>query len=216
MEHYGKFQMDVILKQPLPGIKAHFEMAPRNRILAASGNAMNAAVLVLLTPENDGCTATHILDWRVLLIRRNSYPGVHSGQIAFPGGKSEGSDKGFWDTACREAYEEVGVDRRDFQRIGALSNVYVAPSNFLIHPFVAMNTSVRGFRTDPREVVDFKNVPVKVFDPAAADLMYFTDREGRERAAPAWNYENYTVWGATAMILAELYRLIVEGTLACS
>ena len=208
--------MNVILRQPLPGLKAHFEMAPRNRILAAPDNAVNAAVLVLLTPENDGCTAKDILDWRVLLIRRNSYPGVHSGQIAFPGGKSEDEDKGFWDTACREAYEEVGVKRKDYQRIGSLSDVYVAPSNFIIHPFVAMNTSVQRFHADPREVVDFKNVPVKVFDPAAADVMYFTDREGEERAAPAWHYENYTVWGATAMILAELYRLIVEETLTCN
>lgn len=204
----------IVFKTPLPGRKAQFEMAPRYRIADPTevipGNAVNAAVLVLLTPVNNGSYRKKLLDWRVLLIRRASYAGAHSGQIAFPGGKAEPGDAGLWDTACREAHEEVGVERCDVNKVGPLTSVYVAPSNFVIYPFVALNRSVRAFHADPREVVDYKNIPVKTFDPAASTLLHFTHQDGTQREAPAWCYEEYRIWGATAMILAELYRLIDE------
>ncbi|MDR3073236.1 MAG: CoA pyrophosphatase [Deltaproteobacteria bacterium] len=198
----------------LPGRKAQLAMAPRGRTLDIPEDAVDAAVLALLTPGGEGRAPEDLLAWRVLLIHRNSYPGVHSGQIALPGGKCEREDAGFWDTACREAVEEVGIDRNAVERVGPLSSLYVQPSNFAIHPFVAINHAGEDFRADPREVVDYKNVPIRVFDPAASVLRDFPDKNGARRLAPAWQYEDYTIWGATAMILAELYHLVRSGALA--
>ncbi len=204
---------------PLPGKSAQLEMAPAYRVAALMreippGNARQSAVLVALAPP-DKESRDGFLDWTVLLIRRNIYPGVHSGQISFPGGSQEKKDKGLWETACREAFEEVGMDARRLEKIGPLTSVYVPPSNFLIHPFVAVETSPAPIAADPREVVDYKRIPLKVFDPAASTLQEFDYRNGEKRAAPAWLHEGYTIWGATAMILSELYRLVNGPSIRC-
>lgn len=209
--------MRLILKGALLGKRAHSEMAPRHRLPDLEddipANAVDSAVLVLLNPTNDGESPKAMLDWRVLLIRRNSYPGVHSGQIAFPGGKRETTDAGLWATACREAFEEVGIEKEGFRKVGALSGVYIPPSNFAVYPFVAVCKTAVEIKLDPREVVDYKNVPVGVFDPAKSAEVSFDYKDGTKRAAPAWLYEDFTIWGATAMILAEVYRLIERAAL---
>lgn len=205
--------MHVTISKQLPGRSAQIEMAPPHRIAGLKNeripdNAVDAAVLVLLTPVNAGASRLELMDWQVLLIHRNRYPGVHSGQIAFPGGKCEQGDNGFCDTACREAFEEVGVTMSPPDTIGSLTSIYVPPSNFVMHPFVAVNAPAQTFRPDPREVADYKNIPIKVFNPAEAVMVDFDYEHGSTRPAPAWNHEGYVIWGATAMILAELYHLV--------
>ena len=201
---------------PLPGRGAQLEMAPSGlpgrQPLARNSpkNALESAVLVMLTPVNQGGSHNALLDWTVLLIRRTIYPGAHSGEISFPGGRREQGDKGLWETACRETFEEVGIEQSCLEKVGPLTNLYVPPSNFLIHPFVAVNKSAAHIAADPREVNDYKQIPLKVFNPAESVLLDFDWRNGEKRAAPAWRYEDYTIWGATAMILSELYRLIDE------
>jgi 8-oxo-dGTP pyrophosphatase MutT (NUDIX family) len=59
-----------------------------------------AAVMMLFYQKNG---MTHLV-----LIVRNSYEGVHSGQIAFPGGKWETEDENF-SVTLRETHEEVGI-----------------------------------------------------------------------------------------------------------
>ena len=210
--------MHLTFKRPLPGKNAQLEMAPPYRIPGLLGEAIpqgaqQSAVLTLLTPENDGKTPGELLEWKVLLVRRNEYPGVHSGQISFPGGRCEEGDRGFWETACREAAEEVGVSKGDLKKVGRLTSLYVPPSNFVIHPFVALRRSENPIQPDCREVVELKNIPVKAFDPTMAVMMDFEPRQGEKRIAPAWHYDGFVIWGATAMILAELYRLMAAGAL---
>lgn len=196
-------------------------MAPEHRVpqllhADTPEDANHSAVVALLGPKNNGLDKEALMDWDVLLIRRNTYPGVHSGQISFPGGKFEPADGGFWETACREAFEEVGLGSSDMEKVGPLTSVYVPVSNFVIHPFIALNHSVGTVRPDPREVADYKNIPVRTFDPAAATVLNLDFGKGQTRPAPAWLYEDFTIWGATAMILSELYRLIDDGALVRS
>jgi hypothetical protein len=88
--------------------------------------------------------------------------------------------------------------------------LYVPASNFLIHPFAALLDERAELRFDPEEVAGGRFVPVRTFDPARASVQRFAFADGTVRPAPAWNFKDYTVWGATAMILAELYGILGE------
>lgn len=213
--------MHLELTKQLPGKSAQLQMAPEHRFsqlleTETPAGAAHSAVVALLGPKNDGLDRDELMDWNILLIRRNTYPGVHSGQISFPGGKHEPSDGGFWQTACREAYEEVGLGATDMEKVGPLTSVYVPPSNFIIHPFLALKHATGAVRPDPREVADYKNIPIRTFNPVAATVINIDIGKGLTRPAPAWLYEGFTIWGATAMILSELYRLIDDGALVRS
>lgn len=96
-----------LIEARLPAFDAHIKMAPLERIESLKRNQSGdknpriAAVMMLFYPKND---KTHLV-----LILRNSYKGVHSAQIAFPGGKFEQEDENYATTALRETHEEVGI-----------------------------------------------------------------------------------------------------------
>ena len=94
-------------------------------------NAKKAGVMALFYPKH--WNVTHLL-----LILRKTYTGVHSNQIAFPGGKLELTDADLQETALRETHEEVGVPTERVTIIKSLSKVYIPPSNFEVQPFVGL------------------------------------------------------------------------------
>ena len=97
----------------------------------------------------------------LLLIERQSYDGVHSGQNwVFPGGKIEKEDNDLEETARRETEEEVGVNRDTLQRLGHLSEVYIPPSGFLVKPYIFKLTEMPQLVPDPREVRSILTLPI--------------------------------------------------------
>src|SRR3954469_8035786 len=111
------------LSLPLPGLDAQLRMAHlerrRNMTLykIPEDTRIGAVLILLFEVENN---------IRTVLIQRQQYDGVHSGQIAFPGGKIE-DEETLEEAALREAYEEVGVNPTDVQILGALTNLYIPP-----------------------------------------------------------------------------------------
>jgi len=89
-----------------------------------------SVVALLLETEDDRAP-------RLVLIERASMLRAHAGQLAFPGGKPEPGDLDLWDTALREAEEEVGLPRTSVTPLGRLSCV-PTPSGFFIVPYVAL------------------------------------------------------------------------------
>jgi 8-oxo-dGTP pyrophosphatase MutT (NUDIX family) len=209
--------MDIKLPPTLPGKEAHLKMAPLPRVITLvqeqtpPAQARESAVLVLLTPPNLAGRDLQLsweqpLDWELLLIRRNTYDGVHSGQIAFPGGKRDNEDPDLIATACREAFEELGITRDSFTIIGELSKLYVPPSNFTIYPVLAISTEPICFKPDPREVAEYLTVPLNRFNPAYSKICRVQAGSYEWVEAPCFVIGEYTVWGATAMIISELWQ----------
>ena len=192
---------------PLPAIKAHAIMAPLER-LETLQNSINtaeilktAAVLMLLYPKA-GQT-------NLVLIVRNTYQGVHSAQVAFPGGKYEETDNDFAFTALREAHEEVGVDPKDVQLIRSFTPMYIPPSNFMVHPFLGVVKEEIEFIPDPAEVAQIIELPLTVFlDDKIVIEAQLTTSYAENINVPAFNIENKIVWGATAMMLSELKEVL--------
>ena len=114
----------------LPASEAHYKMTPFERIESLKNlnidgiNPKKAAVMMLFYPKNG---RTHLV-----LIVRNSYKGVHSAQIAFPGGKYETADITLEKTALRETHEEIGIHPEKIEIIMPFTNLYIPPSNFMV------------------------------------------------------------------------------------
>lgn len=187
----------------LPAEKAHVKMAPLERITLMKNLDLSekkpriAAVMMLFYPKNG---KTHLV-----LIVRNAYDGVHSSQIAFPGGKYEISDADFQETALRETHEEVGISSEKIEIIKQFTPMYIPPSNFLVHPFLGISSQELSFYPDIREVADIIELPLSVFlnDEIIIEATLSTSYAANI-SVPAFNIQNHVVWGATAMILSEL------------
>lgn len=197
------------LSKPLPGIVGQIKMAPQrpegqvNR-WDRPADCREAGVLLLLYAP------TPTSELHVVLMRRPEYPGAHSGQISFPGGRREANET-LKDAALREAKEEVGVTPESLKIIGKLSPLYTPPSHFCIYPFVAYSPLYPNFQPDHKEVAEIIEVPLSLFlNPTIRrEEIWYSQNYGKRRV-PFFDIFGHYVWGATAMILSEFLTLLED------
>ena len=85
----------------------------------------------------------------------------HSGQLSFPGGAEEPGDEGdLLTTALRECREEVGVAVHTSRVLGPLTPLFIPPSQFWVHPFVAWSPNTPAFLLQATEVADVLLLPL--------------------------------------------------------
>jgi 8-oxo-dGTP pyrophosphatase MutT (NUDIX family) len=195
---------------PLPGQQAQLGMAPEMRVkeLRALPNhpekAREAGVMALCYPDRDHRA-------HMLLILRPSYPGVHSNQIAFPGGSREPQDTDLLATALRETQEEVGVPQDDIRTIRSLTPLFIPPSNYLVNPYLGLSMQLPQFRKQASEVAELIEVPLEqLLDDAFLTQRRLNTSYARDIEVPAFRFGPHVVWGATAMMLNELKALLRE------
>jgi len=196
-----------IQNQQLPAALAHAKMAPMERIKALEPdyyldkNPKQSAVMMLFYPIREN---THLA-----LIKRNTYPGIHSSQISFPGGKAEPQDKDLADTALRETFEEIGVHPAEVDVVMPFSKIYIPPSNFLVSPFLGLALKEPVFIPNPQEVQHIIHLPLYVLlDDSTIINTPMQTSYAQSIMVPAFKVEDHIVWGATAMILSELKETI--------
>ena len=188
---------------PLPGERAHAGMAANSplRLLARpNARTRKSAVLILFYPYQG--------EVFLPLILRPAYDGVHSGQMAFPGGRYEPTDEDLLRTAKREAQEEIGLRLNDVQVVGVLSELFIPPSNFFVLPVVAYLPYRPDFFPDPREVEKVIEVPYREIRNKSIIGQSEIEVRGKLIQAPHYLIQNYKVWGATAMMISELLTLL--------
>ena len=165
-------------------------------------NPRKAGVMALFYPNDQ--QRTHLL-----LILRKTYKGVHSNQIAFPGGKVEEEDPDLVATALRETYEEVGVPPEKVEVIKSLTQVYIPPSNFEVQPFIGLYRKSNPFILQESEVEALVEVPLTDFmDDSKIFVQKLNTSYAENIEVPAFKLNGYTVWGATAMMLSEIKALL--------
>ncbi|MFN4026997.1 MAG: NUDIX hydrolase [Flavobacterium sp.] len=187
----------------LPATNAHAKMAPSNRmdLLKAIDFTKvvpkRAAVMMLFYPK---ASQTHLA-----LILRNSYNGVHSSQIAFPGGKVEEDDTSLSHTALRETHEEIGIHPKHINLVRSFTEVYIPPSNFMVYPFMGYAVQELNFVLQQEEVAGLVEFPFADFmnDNIIVNSVMKTSYAGNIEV-PGFQVNEHFVWGATAMMLSEL------------
>jgi 8-oxo-dGTP pyrophosphatase MutT (NUDIX family) len=187
----------------LPSITSHIKMAPLERVkslqepIYSSLTAKKAAVMMLFYPKE---SETHLV-----LIKRNAYPGVHSSQIAFPGGKVDPEDVDFRQTALRETFEEIGISEDKISVVKDFTPLYIPPSDFLVYPFMGVCSTEIEFVLQQEEVAGIIEVPLKtLLDDAIISNKILDTSYAKSLEVPVFEIEEHIVWGATAMMLSEL------------
>lgn len=190
----------------LPGTTVQLSMAPVYRQDPASARVegktcREAGVLALLFPVDDVPTL-------LLTVRRPDLK-QHAGQVSFPGGRREPHET-LREAALREAHEEVGLAPASVDVLGRLTPLYIPPSNFCVYPFVGAVHVPATFRPQDTEVAAVLYAPLPhLLDPATRRREPWMLR-GREIEVPYLDVEGHKVWGATAMMLAELLALFPD------
>ncbi len=165
-----------------------------------------AAVLVPLVARANGVT--------VLLTQRAIHLNDHAGQISFPGGRREPSDRDAIATALREADEEIALASEHVEILGVLPD-YLLGSGFCVTPVVGLIESRFTVQADDSEVAEIFEVPLDfLMNPVFHQVRIFR-WEGGTRRFFAMSYpgtqggRHYFIWGATAGMLRNLYRFLV-------
>ncbi len=189
----------------LPGNEAQLSMAPVTRLeelkrMQPGQSPKQSAVLVLFYPDYS--------ETKLVFIKRPVDDTVHSGQIAFPGGRVEPDDKDLVHTALREANEEVNVEPREVSILGTLSKLHIPPSNFDVFPIIGYSNSrpkLKGnYEVDKILEVNLE----KLLDENTKTTKTINHRLGKLVDVPCYFIEGEIIWGATAMMVSELIQLI--------
>jgi len=190
------------VQKGLPGTDYQYRMAPSIRMPVdhVPRDPVDAGVLILLYPSGQTiCT---------VFIKRADYQGIHSGQISFPGGKSEPADKNIIQTAIREAEEELGIDLQQIHFTGTLTQLYIPISNTSVFPVIGYIENIPSFHPDSKEV-DYV-IEVVIDELLKPGNVKCSDMEIRSEniRVPYYDISGEQIWGATAMILSEFIEII--------
>lgn len=191
------------LSGQLRGVESHQKMMPPGRKLNVAANdsrrLKSSSVLLLLFPENN--------DLILCLIKRPATMKHHAGQVALPGGQIDPGETAI-ETALRETWEEIGVPPGNVKILGALSELFVDVSGFIIRPFVGWLDEKPQFSLNPLEVEKILLFPLI----GCRNALQETELEtvtGR-LTVPCFPFEGEIIWGATAMIISEFYDMLED------
>lgn len=168
------------------------------------GNRAHAAVALILEEHPDGPN--------ILFIQRSTDESDYwSGQIGFPGGRTETSDKSTRETAERETWEEVGLDLGTATYLGRLNDIVPGGLKIVISCFVYAVDRQPVLNLDRAEIARAFWLPVRELNnPARLTDVKFISR-GRERRFPALRVADGTeqpLWGITYRLLRNLDKVL--------
>ena len=184
-----------------PVMPRESERWPEKFLERASHGLTAAGVLVPLIDRQAGLT--------VLLTQRSSRLRIHAGQVSFPGGRMEESDRDIEATALREAHEEVGIHPGSVEIAG-----YLDPSptvtGYAVTPVIGLVEASVSIVIDPVEVDTAFEVPLDFLMDESNQGHSTREFEGVTLNIVEFNYAGHRIWGATATMLLQLRKRLIE------
>jgi len=141
----------------------------------------------------------------ILLTVRSELLMQHPGQVSFPGGSVDHTDRSAVSTALREAEEEIGLDFSQVSPLGFLDRVDTI-SDYRVLPVVGLVRSSFVWRPDLREVSEVFTVPMKLAIDHRAYSHQNVNHEGKTVVISSLNWQGHKIWGITAAILLNFGR----------
>jgi 8-oxo-dGTP pyrophosphatase MutT (NUDIX family) len=177
--------------QPVAAVASSVTAEELTRFVPPHGEGRHSAVLILFGDDRD-----------LLLIQRASTMRSHAGQPAFPGGAVDDDDEDAVGAALREAQEETGLDPSGVRVFGALPDLWVPVTNFVVTPVLGWWQQPSPVSAmDPAEVQSVHRVPIAdLADPAnRCRVLHPSGFVG-----PAFEVQGLLVWGFTAGLISGL------------
>lgn len=162
--------------------------------------AVKAAVLIPIVMNGDKGA-------EVLLTKRTKDLSAHGGEVSFPGGVVDKTDKSLEDAALRETLEEVGISRDEIQVAGVLDDT-ISKAGFRVTPFVGLLNSPFDMNISNDEVAKVYRIPVTYFFDRKNSWTENWVRGGENISVYFFRYEDDIIWGLTAKIMHNLLRVI--------
>ena len=153
----------------------------------------------------------------VILTLRTQQLKSHAGQISFPGGRVDQTDRNPEQTALREAHEEIGLTPDAVAVLGCLPD-YTTATGYCVTPVIGRIRAPVNYVLETREVDQVFQVPLRfLMNPANHQVRTVP----AERSPTGERFQFYAmpyhspelkqelfIWGATAAILRNLYRFL--------
>jgi 8-oxo-dGTP pyrophosphatase MutT (NUDIX family) len=177
-------------------------LACRSKACIEDQRWKRAAVLIPIF-KKDG-------EYHILFTRRSDTVPHHKGQISFPGGRQDRKDQNALAAALREAHEEMGIQEKDVQILGELDDFCTATSDFCISPFVGLIPYPYPFQVNEREIEEVIEAPLVALLDERKFRQEIHWRNGEPLEVLFFQYQDHTIWGATARILKQLLELLPE------
>jgi 8-oxo-dGTP pyrophosphatase MutT (NUDIX family) len=177
------------------------DLNPEARVIPEDVVPRPAAVLVPLVPRGR--------ELHMLLTQRTQHLSRHPGQVAFPGGRIDDTDETPVHAALRETEEETGIGRAFIEPLGFL-DTYLTGTSYRVIPVVAILR--HGFTVTPHEgeVAEVFEVPLSFLMNPVHHERHSREWQGKLRHYYAIPFEGRYIWGATAGMIRNLYKLVYE------
>jgi 8-oxo-dGTP pyrophosphatase MutT (NUDIX family) len=169
---------------------------PRRLEVEHSGRA--AVLIPILERRGEFC---------FLLTQRTHKVETHKGQISFPGGIQEDSDRDLLETALRETWEEIGLARQAIRVLGEFDE-YLSITGLVVTPFVGWLQGPLHLKSNPDEVDEVLEVPFSVFRNSLLLRVETRVRQGVQRKVDFYDFLGKEVWGLTAQMIRDLLQLL--------
>lgn len=194
------------LTQTLPGWNAQKLMSPypTTEYRRTPNDAKHASVMILLYPDKNEKLNTYYIK------RTSKNPNdKHAGQISFPGGQKDKTDKDFIETALRETEEELGIDSSKIEILGHLTPLFVFASHFHVQPVVGYINFEPSLILQESEVEYPISIALeKLVLPETMNNKDYKIKTFVIKNMPYYNLNGEVLWGATAMMTSELVSIL--------
>ena len=147
----------------------------------------------------------------LIYTQRSSHLSTHSGEVSFPGGKTEDGDSSLFDTALRESNEEMSLNRADVTMLGKLDYL-ISRHKIEVNPFIATVDKAQNLQPN-EEIQEIFTVPLSfLLDPKNIKRESI-ERQGSVWEVPTWKLKNQKIWGLTAMITVNFLNICFDANI---